>query len=134
MPKLGSAVAAASMSPFPIPGFYTLEIKQVTWKVKEETGSGGFEFQFKTISSDDHPEAQSRTFFKYINITKQDGNLNEMGAGDVRKIVAAAVSLEASADEDFEMDELTGKTFGAQINVKTKEGQEEVTLSKHTAV
>ncbi len=133
MPKLGSAVAAASMSQYPPTGFHTYEIKEVEYKVSEETGSEGYQFKFAVIASDEDPSAVKRTFFKYINVIKGDGKLNEMGAGEIRKIVAAAVSAEASADPDYEVDDLVGKTFAAKLSVKEKDGQEEVRLSRHTA-
>lgn len=134
MAKLSSAVAGASLSQYPPAGYHTFEIKKVEFK-DFDSGSGGFEFKLSVIGSDDVPEAVGRTFFITLVTRKKDGDLNAIGAADVKRIVAAAESKEASEDEDYDTDNLVGKQFAAKLSVKTNEdGQENPRLSQHAAV
>lgn len=132
MAKLGGLVASASTSQFPPVGQHTFEIKTVTYK-DYESGAAGFEFKLSVVASDDVAEAVGRTMFYNCVTQKKDGELNEVGAGDLKKIVAAAVSKEASEDPDFDTDELNGLTFSAKLSVTEKDGQENARLSRHAA-
>ena len=132
MAKLGGSVASASLSNFPPVGQHTFEIKAVDYK-EYESGAAGFEFKLFVVASDENDAAIGRTFFFNCVTQKKDGELNSIGAGDVKKIVAAAVSKEASEDSDFDTDDLIGTTFNAKLTVIEKEGQENARLSRHSA-
>ena len=133
MAKLGAAVASASLSQYPPSGDYTFQIKKFDYVVKD-SGSGNFEVVLEIVESNDRPETVGRKVYQNINVVTKSGDANEIGGGQVRKIVAAVFGADTSADPDFDTDELIDQQFFAKLSVTEKDGQEEARLSKHAAV
>jgi hypothetical protein len=133
MAKLGAAVASASLSQYPPSGDYTFAIRKFEYAVKE-SGSGNFEVVLEITESNDKPEVVGRKVYLNINVVKRDGEPNDVGGGDVRKIVAAVFGADASSDPDFDTDELVDQQFFAKLSITEKDGQENARLSKHAAV
>lgn len=130
MAKLGAA-ASASTSQYPPVGYHLFEIKEYEYKTFG-SGAEGFVFDFKITASEDVPAAVGRTLrLNYITV-KSDGTALDIGLAGVKKLVLVTHGKDASEDEDFELDEIIGSSFYAQLSVKEKDGNENANLSKHT--
>ncbi len=132
MGKLG-AIANASTSQYPPVGYHLFEIKSYEEKTFD-SGAVGYPFVFKIAASEDKPEAVGRSLMMNFIVAKSDGSPLEMGMADIKKLVLVTHGKDASEDEDFDLDELVGKMFYAQLNVKEKDGNENARFSKHTPV
>jgi len=132
MAKLGAAVAGASLSQYPPAGAYVFIIRKFEYG-DNESGSGNYEGVFEIAESEERPELVGRRLFLNINVVKKDGEPNKYGGADVRKIVAAVHGIDASADPEYDTDDLIDMRFFAVLSVSEKDGQENARLSKHAA-
>jgi hypothetical protein len=132
MAKL-AAISTASLSQYPPSGDYVFQVNKFEYSVKD-TGSGNFDVALEIVESADKTELVGRKVFMNINVLKKDGTQNDTGAADVRKIVAAVHGLDASADPEYDTDNLLNERFFAKLSVTEKDGQENVRLSKHASV
>ena len=131
MAKLGSA-ANASVSQYPPVGYHMFEITEYEYKTFG-SGAEGYIVDFKIVGSEDKPDAVGRSLrLNYITV-KSDGTALEIGLSGMKKLVLVTHGKDESENEDFELDELVGKFFYAQLSVKEKDGNENANLSKHTA-